>query len=200
MESGNPAAWDAEAAQFDTEPDHGLHDPLVREAWRSLLVSVLPSVPARIADLGCGTGTLTQLVAEEGHRADGVDFSPEMIRRAKAKAGSFPGVAFVVGDAADPPLQHGAYAVALCRHVLWALPDPAAALSRWARLLSPDGRLALIEGSWSTGGGLPAARTVDLVREAGLDPELRMLDDPAYWGRTIDDERYLVVGRPTRRP
>src|SRR6188508_3084888 len=156
MESGDPAAWDAEAARFDDEADHGLHDPLVRDAWRTLLVSVLPSIPSRVADLGCGTGFLAQLVAEEGHRVDGVDFSPEMVRRASAKAGSYPGTAFVVGDAADPPLTEAAYAVVLCRHVLWALPDPASALTRWVRLLAPDGRLVLIEGSWSTGAGLTA--------------------------------------------
>jgi ubiquinone/menaquinone biosynthesis C-methylase UbiE len=155
-------------------------------------------VPSRIADLGCGTGTLAQLVAEEGHGIDGVDFSPEMVRRATAKAGSFPGVTFVVGDAAAPPLPDGQYAVVLCRHVLWALPDQAAAVARWSRLLTPDGRLALIEGSWSTGAGLTAARTVELVEAAGLEAEHRALDDPAYWGGPIDDERYLVIGRPPR--
>lgn len=201
MESGDPAAWDAEAALFDEEPDHGLRDPQVREAWRTLLIALLPPIPSKVADLGCGTGSLAQLVAEEGHRVDGVDFSAEMVRRASAKAGSYPGTAFVVGDAAEPPLRDGEYAVVLCRHVLWALPDPAAALARWVRLLTPDGRLALVEGSWSTGAGLTAARTADLVRDAGLEPEVVPLDDPAYWGGPIDDERYLVVGRSgSRRP
>jgi SAM-dependent methyltransferase len=199
MESGDPAAWDAEAARFDDEADHGLHDPFVRDAWRTLLISLLPAIPSRVADLGCGTGSLSQLVAEEGHRVDGVDFSPEMVRRASAKAGSYPGTAFVVGDAADPPLAEGEYAVVLCRHVLWALPDPARALARWARLLTPDGRLVLVEGSWSTGAGLTAAQTVELVRGAGLEPEHVALDDPAYWGGPVDDERYVVIGRSTSR-
>jgi SAM-dependent methyltransferase len=187
--------WDAQAATFDGEPDHGLHDPVVRDAWRSLLLSVVPPVPTRIADLGCGTGTLSLLLAEEGHAMHGVDLSPEMVRRAVAKAGSFPGASFVVGDAASPPLPAGEYGVVLCRHVLWALPSPAAALARWVDLLTPDGRLVLVEGSWSTGAGLRAEETVELVEDAGLTATLRPLPDPAYWGRTIDDERYLVVGR-----
>jgi ubiquinone/menaquinone biosynthesis C-methylase UbiE len=80
------AAWDAEAATFDDEPDHGLRDPEVRRAWRALLAGALPPAPARVADLGCGTGSLAVLLAEEGHAVHGVDVSPAMVDRARAKA------------------------------------------------------------------------------------------------------------------
>jgi SAM-dependent methyltransferase len=190
--------WDVEAQTFDDEPDHGLRDPVVRDAWRTLLIGLVPPIPSLVADLGCGTGTLALLLAEEGHSVHGVDVSPEMVRRATAKAGSFPRCRFEVGDAADPALDVGQYAVVLCRHVLWALPDPGAVVRRWAQLLAPDGRLVLVEGSWSTGAGLTGAETVALVEGAGLVAEHRPLDDPAYWARRIDDERYVVVGR--RRP
>jgi SAM-dependent methyltransferase len=186
--------WDGEAATFDEAADHGLRDPAVRTAWRELLLSALPAAPARIADLGCGTGTLALLLAAEGYVVDGVDFSPEMIRRARAK-GPVGQVTFSQADADDPPLEPSVYDVVLCRHVLWAMPDPAATLRRWIDLLGPDGRLVLVEGSWSTGAGLPAARTVELVEATGRDAELRMLPDAGYWGREIDDERYLVVSR-----
>ena len=195
MTSRDAELWDAQAARFDDEPDHGLHDPLVRDAWRSLLRSVLPPSPGRIADLGCGTGTLSLLLVEDGYAVDGVDLSPAMVRRASTKVGTFPGTSFVVGDAADPPLAEGAYDVVLCRHVLWTLPDPAAALARWVRLLAPLGRVVLVEGSWSTGAGLTTTETVALVEGAGLVADPRGLDDPAYWGRPISDERYVVVGR-----
>jgi SAM-dependent methyltransferase len=198
--------WDGEAATFDEAADHGLRDPAVRTAWRELLLSALPAAPARIADLGCGTGTLALLLAAEGYVVDGVDFSPEMIRRARAKE-PVGQITFSQADADDPPLEPGVYDVVLCRHVLWAMPDPAATLRRWIDLLGPDGRLVLVEGSWSTGAlrdgrrapssgttGLPAARTVELVEATGRDAELRMLPDAGYWGREIDDERYLVRG------
>ena len=107
--------WDREAASFDDEPDHGLADPAARAAWRELLVDVLPATPARIADLGCGTGTLTRLLTDEGYVVDGLDFSPEMIDRARRKV---PEATFVVGDAAAPPLEQAAYDVVLSRHVL----------------------------------------------------------------------------------
>ncbi len=187
--------WDAEAATFDDEPDHGLRDEDIRAAWRELLLSHLPSPPARVADLGCGTGSLSVLLADEGYAVDGVDFSAAMVELAVSKADGRAGTSFVVGDAADPPLDRAAYDVVLCRHVLWALPDPGAALDRWVDLLRPAGRLLLVEGSWHTGAGLLPDRTVDLVRAAGREAELLPLDDPALWGGEISDVRYLAVSR-----
>lgn len=189
--SATSAHWDAEAATFDDEPDHGLRDPAVRTVWRGMLLSVLPPAPARVADLGCGTGTLSELLAGEGYAVDGVDVSPAMVEQARAKAGDR--CSFVVADAADPPLEPASYDVVLCRHVLWALPDPTAALHRWVSLLAPGGRLVLVEGSWHTGAGLTAEETVALLAGVGRTATVRHLPEAAWWGRKIDDERYLVV-------
>jgi len=183
--------WDREAETFDEAADHGLTDPRCRAAWRSLLLEHLPPAPARVADLGCGTGTLALLLAEEGYDVTGVDFSSEMVRRARAKAGDL--ATFHEGDAASPPLDAAAYDVVLCRHVLWAMPSPAEALDRWIQLLRPAGRLVLVEGNWSTGAGLCAEETMALVSAAGRTPALRRLPEPVYWGREITDDRYLVV-------
>ncbi|CAB4773584.1 unannotated protein [freshwater metagenome] len=185
--------WDSEAPTFDDAADHGLRDPAVRQAWRSLLSGLLPHPPARVADLGCGTGTLALLLAEEGHRVDGVDFSPEMVVRAVAKTAAEPDVAILQGDAFSPPLPPTAYDVVLTRHVLWALSDPVEALRRWVALLRPEGRLVLVEGSWTTGAGLRATEVADAAREVGREPTVHALDDPALWGGPISDERYAVV-------
>lgn len=200
----DPAAlWDAEAAAFDEAADHGLRDPDVRAAWRTLLLGLVPPAPARIADLGCGTGTLSRLLADEGYTVDGLDFSPEMVRLAREKAGRHPRVNVGLGDASAPALPPASYDVVLSRHVLWALPDPAASLRRWIDLLTTDGTLVLVEGQWSTGAGLRPDETVAMVEAAGLDADLRRLPEPAYWGRAIDDERYVVTAAltsPRRRP
>lgn len=196
MSDADVARWDAAAATFDEDADHGLRDPRIRAAWRQVLASALPEPPAAVVDLGCGTGSLAVLAAEAGHRVTGVDFSPAMIEQARRKAESA-GVAgrFLVGDAAAPPVAPTSVDVVLVRHLLWAMPDPAAALDAWVALLRPGGRLVLIEGSWSTGAGLTADRTSALLNAAGLSGDVVPLVDPALWGRPIDDERYLVVGR-----
>ena len=185
--------WDAEAATFDEAADHGLRDDAVRAVWRDLLLGVLPPAPARIADLGCGTGTLSLLLADEGYAVDGIDFSPEMVRRAVAKAGGRDDVRFLEADAAAPPLAPGSYDVVLCRHVLWAMPDPTAALRTWLGLLAPGGRLVLVEGRWFNGAGLSALETTALLEGVGRRAEVTTLPEPVYWGREIDDERYLVL-------
>jgi ubiquinone/menaquinone biosynthesis C-methylase UbiE len=161
-----------------------------------LLTEKLPPAPARIADLGCGTGTLTVLLADAGHRVDGLDFSPAMLAKARVKTAGHSRVRLVEGDASDPPLPPATYDVVLSRHVLWAMPDPAEALRRWVALLRPEGVLVLIEGRWSNGFGLTPDQTLALVEDAGRRGRLTPLDDPVYWGRAIDDERYLVVSPP----
>lgn len=191
------ALWDREAETFDEAADHGLRDPAVRTEWADLLLPLIGAPGRRIADLGCGTGTLSALLAAEGeHIVHGVDFSPEMVLRARAKVKNIaPRPVFTVADASEPPLPPESFDVVLCRHVLWAMPDPIAVLRRWIELLTPQGVLILIEGRWSNGAGLTAEECVTLVAELRDDVHLRMLTEPAYWGGPTDDERYLIVSR-----
>jgi SAM-dependent methyltransferase len=187
------ADWDAEADRFDEQPDHGLADPAVRAAWTALLRDALPAPPARVLDVGCGTGSVSVLLAELGHAVQGVDLSPRMLERAVAKARRHGVTAsFHAGDGGAPPVD-GPFDVVLSRHVLWALADPPAVLERWARLLAPAGRLVLVEGRWHTGAGLPADDLLPLVRAATGTAVLRHLPDPALWGGPVEDERYLII-------
>ena len=190
----SPRYWDSQAPTSDDEPGHGLRDPAIRWAWTSLLTRVLPPAPAQVADLGCGTGTLSVLLAEHGYQVSGLDLAPAMIEQAQEKA-RVAGVTveFEAGDAADPPWTAESFDVVLGRHVLWALPNPDQALDRWIELLRGDGRLVLIEGRWSTGAGLAASTLVALLERRSRRGTVISLDDPILWGNPIDDERYLVV-------
>jgi SAM-dependent methyltransferase len=186
--------WDAEAATFDDEPHHALEDPTLRSLWWDVLEPVLPGPPARVVDLGCGTGSVSVLLAEQGHEVVGVDISARMLALARAKARRRGArAAFVQGDAAAPPVAEAD--VVLTRHVVWALDDAATALDRWLGLLRPGGRLVLVEGLWFNGAGIASDDLVDLVRRPGLRVDVHALQDPLLWGRPIVDARYVLVAR-----
>ncbi|MFF7450816.1 MULTISPECIES: methyltransferase domain-containing protein [unclassified Streptomyces] len=187
--------WNAAARSFDEEPDHGLHDPEVRAAWSERLRSWLPGRAGDILDLGCGTGSLSLLASEQGHHVTGVDSSPAMVDLARAKLAGRD-AAFLVGDAAAPPVGEQRFDVVLVRHVLWTLPDPGRALRHWCELLRPGGRLVLVEGVWGAVSpvGIPADRLTALLEPLAGHLRVEPLSgEPALWGRAVDDERYAVV-------
>ncbi|MCB0075822.1 MAG: class I SAM-dependent methyltransferase [Anaerolineales bacterium] len=189
------ALWNEAAATFDNEADHGLRDPDVRAAWQALLLRWLPAAPCRVLDLGCGTGSLSVLLAAAGHAVTAVDVAEAMLDRARDKAKQWRvEVDFQRMDAATPRFAPSAFDVLLCRHLLWALDDPALVLQRWATLLTPHGRLLLIEGQWETGGGIPIAALRNMAPaplvEIGAE---RLSDNPRFWGRAVADERYLIA-------
>jgi SAM-dependent methyltransferase len=62
--------------------------------------AVAPRVTGPVLDAGCGTGEHALFFAARGHRVTGIDFVPEAIRRARAKAAERGlSVDFLVNDA-----------------------------------------------------------------------------------------------------
>ncbi len=193
---GHGGVWDEEAERFDEQPDHGLRDLSVREAWAGLLLPMMPSASSRVADLGCGTRSVSLLLAQAGHCVSGLDISPVMVGKARLKFSSTGYEAdFTVCDAATPPWPASSFDVVMTRHVLWKMDDPDAALMRWSDLLAPGGLLILVEGLWWTGAGLGAREVTDLVLRHRAEVEVVALGDPAFWGEPVEDERFAVVSR-----
>ncbi len=186
--------WDRASAHFDDEPDHGLRDPAVRQAWTALLRQALPPERGSVLDIGCGTGSLSVVLAGLGWQVSGIDASPGMIAQAQAKAAQAGYVIpFEVMDAAYPTFPPQFFDAILCRHLLWALPEPEAVLQRWVTLLKPGGWLLLIEGYWHTGAGLHAEDiAVTLLPWMERVTVENLSDQPNLWGRPVEDERYLI--------
>ena len=195
MAPSGPVDWDASAAGFDQEPDHGLRDPAVREAWAARLRDWLPDRPCELLDLGCGTGSMSLLATDHGHSVTAVDLSPAMVDLARAKLAGRP-AEVLVGDASAPPVGGRTFDVVLVRHVAWTLPDLDGALAHWLALLRPGGRLVLVEGVWGTLSrvGLPAARLTGALAPLVADVRHESLTgDALLWGRAVEDDRYAVV-------
>jgi SAM-dependent methyltransferase len=148
--------WDLDAAGYDAEPTHHPSTTAERAAWAAALHRHLPPAPARILDVGAGTGFLTLIAARLGHRVTALDLSPEMLRRLRAKAETQRlAIETVEGAAHDVPA--GPYDAVIERHLIWTLPEPQRALAAW-RDAAPGGRLLLFEGIWGRADGVEAAR------------------------------------------
>jgi SAM-dependent methyltransferase len=116
----------------------------------------------RVAELGCGRGALTVLLADavgSTGRVDAVDVSTQMVARTRELAGDVAQVSVVVGDAADPPLRTESYDVAAGSLVIFFLPEPVVALRRWRELVVDGGRAGVTtfarpEPSWAAMEGI----------------------------------------------
>jgi len=94
-----------------------------------------------VLDVGCGTGNLAVALARRGGRVVGVDFSPAMIARARAKTGpSGLDVRYREADLrAELPFDDGVFDAAICVAVLQFIDDPVRLLGEVKRTLRPSG-------------------------------------------------------------
>jgi ubiquinone/menaquinone biosynthesis C-methylase UbiE len=111
---------------------------------------------ARILDAGCGPGSFSKLLIQNGYHVVGLDISMNMINRAKQLV---PEGDFVVGDLADLSLfPADAFDGILCAYSLLHLTDEVAikALGEFRRVLNRDGVLALMLKLGESSGWVPA--------------------------------------------
>jgi SAM-dependent methyltransferase len=95
LRCAGPAAETHAAAKPFSDPNCGMY--LIRIGT---LMALLPPRPARILDLGCGTGWTSLFFARAGYEVVGADIAPDMIRLANEERDrqGVPNVSFVVSD------------------------------------------------------------------------------------------------------
>lgn len=188
--------WNADAEVYDRAPSHAASDPIEAAAWRASLESALPSPPASVLDVGAGTGTMSLLAAELGHRVTAIDVAPAMLDRARDKA-SAAGLelSIVVGAAESPPA--GPFDAVMERHVLWTTLDPVAVLRAWRGVTRPGGRLVLFEGTWGR------TDAVQRLRDGAAEALRKVYGIPHDHHAAYDDDvlaRLPFARLPSARP
>ncbi|HYI47771.1 MAG TPA: metalloregulator ArsR/SmtB family transcription factor [Allosphingosinicella sp.] len=101
----------------------------------------------RLVDIGTGTGRMIELFAPGAEQALGIDRSPEMLRLARAKLAEagLDAAELRQGDMYSLPLEAEAADTVIIHQVLHYAQNPAAAVAEAARLLSPGGRLLIVD-------------------------------------------------------
>ncbi|WP_107772034.1 class I SAM-dependent methyltransferase [Nocardioides sediminis] len=99
-----------------------------------------PSPPAHVADLGAGTGKLTELLAARGLRVDAVEHDPRML---EVLGRHVPGARLHVSDASSIPLEDGSLDAVLVADA-WHWFDPEPTVAEVRRVLRPGGWLGLV--------------------------------------------------------
>lgn len=101
----------------------------------------------RLVDLGAGTGRMLTLLGSRARRSSGLDLSRQMlnIARGNVAAAGLSACELRHGDIFDTRLDDGAADLVVVHQVLHYLGEPAAAVAEAARLVSPGGRLIIID-------------------------------------------------------
>lgn len=99
-------------------------------------------IPARVLDLGCGTGYAASRLAQSGFDVVGMDISTKFLGDAPTRTGTR--LRYAVGDAMELPFTDGAFDGLASFDVIEHLPDAARALSEMGRVVRPGGRIVII--------------------------------------------------------
>lgn len=213
--------WTRRAPAYDDYQRRPERRDVDRAAWSTIWSKALPAAPARVLDVGTGSGHVAFLLAELGHDVTGIDLSAGMLARAREHAADHERAPrFARGDAVAPDPESGPFDAITGRYVLWTLRDPLAAVQRWRDLLRPGGVVAMADSLWFPDGfgdlygageamHLPLAeaesieRSAEAMRKGGLvDVEVRELHsilelDQVYGvapGHKVQLQ-YLITGR-----
>ncbi|PHX97455.1 MAG: ArsR family transcriptional regulator [Gemmatimonadetes bacterium] len=98
-----------------------------------------------IADLGCGTGQLSEALAPFAKRVIAIDESAAMLRAAKARLSSYGQVEFRQGTLEALPLESGEVNAAVLSLVLHYITEPVKLFAAVRRALAPGGRLLVFD-------------------------------------------------------
>lgn len=152
--------------------------------WRRALVQAVDPRPGqRILDVATGTGMVAfALLAAGAGQVVGLDQSPEMLGRARARLAAAPQLdgrlRFVAGEAERLPFADGEFDGLTFTYLLRYVDDRAATMRELARVVRPGGRIAMLEFGVPSE---PALRALWRVHTRVGLPALGRLASPAWY-------------------
>jgi ubiquinone/menaquinone biosynthesis C-methylase UbiE len=129
----------------------------------------------------------------------GIDFAAAMLNEARRKTAlTNVSVWFEQGDAENLPFTARVFDLVICRHVLWTLPHPEAAVAEWVRVLRPGGRLVVLDSQFDENVLISPNQNARASSEyAGLERQLPFLGGrpPADIETLFEANGLVEIGR-----
>jgi len=103
--------------------------------------------PARVLDVGCGTGEFEQLAHQRFPEARlvGIDVTPDMLAVARGKFQDAAWVTFLLAQAEDLPVASERFDAVVSCSMLHHVEEPEKLLRECARALRPGGQLVVVD-------------------------------------------------------
>ncbi len=117
-------------------------------SWKALAEALIKSLNyRRVADLGAGEGTLSQLLAQRAEKVIAIDLSPKMVEYAQNLAiqNGLLNLEFRIGDIEEPPIEENSIDLAILSQALHHAEHPQKAIASAYRILAPGGRLIILD-------------------------------------------------------
>lgn len=182
---------------------------------------------ALVADVGAGTGISARLFLEAGHPVIAVEPNGDMLDAAMDSLSGYPGFRAVAGTAESTTLDHASVDLVIAAQAFhWF--DPPSARREFARILKPNGQVALFWNSRLLTGSVFLEGYEALLRQYGVDysevaerysddaamaewfgerfahkavfPNVQVLDLEALKGRLMSSSYAPKAGHPNHPP
>lgn len=131
------------------------------------LLELIPQKPMKILDIGCGTGELTNQLAQLGHEVTGIDQSANMIEQAQC---SFPAIKFVKQDILTVDSFEEIYDVVFSNAAFHWILNHERLVKNISKLLQPNGLLVCEFGAKGNIQSIEEAFRKEIIK-LGIEPE-----------------------------
>ena len=157
--------------------DFGVIAKIIEEGGRNFINRLNIKPTDKVLDAACGNGNLSIPAAKLGAVVTGIDFVPDLIRQANAKAKTEGlNVKFDIGDVEALPYRDNEFDVVVTMFGAMFAPRPEVTVSELLRVCKQGGRVAM--ANWTREGTVGESFKIN----ASYNPPPPNLPSPLEWG------------------